>query len=33
MARAVPVKETWWGSTVVQVEDPDGNELLFPVGG
>jgi catechol 2,3-dioxygenase-like lactoylglutathione lyase family enzyme len=33
IARAVPVKEMWWGSTVVQVEDPDGNELLFPVGG
>ncbi len=30
---AAPVKENWWGSTVVQVDDPDGNELLFPVPG
>lgn len=22
---------TWWGSDCVQVNDPDGNELLFPV--
>lgn len=31
--RATPVKESWWGSRVVQVDDPDGNELLFPVSG
>ena len=29
--RAVPTKETWWGYDSVQVDDPDGNELLFPV--
>lgn len=29
-ARAVPAKESWWGYDVVQVDDPDGNELLFP---
>src|SRR5262245_21061587 len=29
--RAVPHKETWWGYDTVQVTDPDGNELLFPV--
>ena len=28
--RAVPSKESWWGSDVLQVDDPDGNELLFP---
>jgi len=26
--RAVPHKLTWWGYDVIQVEDPDGNELL-----
>lgn len=29
--RSVPSKDTWWGYDVVQVDDPDGNELLFPV--
>ena len=29
--RAVPHKETWWGYDSVQVDDPDGNELLFPI--
>lgn len=28
--RSVPSKESWWGSDVVQIDDPDGNELLFP---
>jgi catechol 2,3-dioxygenase-like lactoylglutathione lyase family enzyme len=28
---AVPSRIAWWGSDVVQVDDPDGNELLFPV--
>lgn len=28
--RAVPTKEIWWGNDTLQVEDPDGNELLFP---
>jgi catechol 2,3-dioxygenase-like lactoylglutathione lyase family enzyme len=31
--RAVPSKESWWGHDVMQVDDPDGNELLFPVAG
>jgi hypothetical protein len=31
--RAVPSKTAWWGSDVLQVDDPDGNELLFPVSG
>jgi catechol 2,3-dioxygenase-like lactoylglutathione lyase family enzyme len=29
--RSLPSKESWWGSDVLQVDDPDGNELLFPV--
>jgi catechol 2,3-dioxygenase-like lactoylglutathione lyase family enzyme len=29
--RSVPSKKAWWGYDVVQVDDPDGNELLFPV--
>jgi catechol 2,3-dioxygenase-like lactoylglutathione lyase family enzyme len=28
--RAVPSKASWWGSDVIQIDDPDGNELLFP---
>ena len=29
--RAVPTKEIWWGNDALQVTDPDGNELLFPL--
>ena len=29
--RSVPSKETWWGYDSIQIDDPDGNELLFPV--
>lgn len=29
--RAIPVQETWWGHDVIQLNDPDGNELLFPI--
>ena len=28
--RAVPNRSGWWGYDVIQVDDPDGNELLFP---
>jgi catechol 2,3-dioxygenase-like lactoylglutathione lyase family enzyme len=28
--RSVPSKESWWGNDVLQIYDPDGNELLFP---
>jgi catechol 2,3-dioxygenase-like lactoylglutathione lyase family enzyme len=28
--RSVPHKQSWWGYDVIQVDDPDGNELLFP---
>jgi hypothetical protein len=29
--RSVPAKATWWGYDTTQVNDPDGNELLFRV--
>ena len=29
--RGVPHKEIWWGYDCIQVDDPDGNELLFPI--
>ena len=29
--RSVPSKETWWGYDTIQVDDPDGNELFFPI--
>ena len=29
--RSVPSKQTWWGYDTLQVDDPDGNELFFPV--
>ncbi|MFL5594617.1 MAG: glyoxalase superfamily protein [Gemmatimonadaceae bacterium] len=29
--RAVPCKDSWWGYDSIQVDDPDGNELLFPL--
>ena len=28
--RSVPTKESWWGNDVLQIDDPDGNELFFP---
>ena len=28
--RSVPNKKTSWGNEVIQIYDPDGNELLFP---
>ena len=27
---SVPSEKSWWGSDVVKIVDPDGNELLFP---
>ena len=29
--RGVPTRETWWGYDTIQIDDPDGNELFFPV--
>lgn len=31
--RSVPTKKTWWGYDSIQIDDPDGNELLFPIEG
>ena len=31
--RSIPSKETWWGYDSTQIDDPDGNELLFPHSG
>ena len=31
--RSIPWKEAWWGYDSIQIDDPDGNELLFPVEG
>ena len=28
--RSVAVRERWWGSDTLQVDDPDRNELFFP---
>lgn len=28
--RSVPNEKSWWGYDVIQIHDPDGNELLFP---
>jgi catechol 2,3-dioxygenase-like lactoylglutathione lyase family enzyme len=29
--RSVPAKEIWWGHDSLRVDDPDGNELIFPI--
>jgi catechol 2,3-dioxygenase-like lactoylglutathione lyase family enzyme len=29
--RAIASSMSWWGYDVIQIDDPDGNELLFPV--
>ena len=29
--RSVPHNTSWWGYDVIQIHDPDGNELLFPL--
>jgi catechol 2,3-dioxygenase-like lactoylglutathione lyase family enzyme len=31
LERSVRNKESWWGYDVIQIDDPDGNELLFPL--
>ena len=31
--RSIPNKKAWWGYDVIQVDDPDGNELFFPLPG
>lgn len=29
--RAIPHKLSWWGYDVIDIADPDGNELLVPI--
>ena len=29
--RSIPSRRSWWGYDVIQLDDPDGNELLFPL--
>jgi catechol 2,3-dioxygenase-like lactoylglutathione lyase family enzyme len=29
--RSIPSRKSWWGYDVIQIDDPDGNELLFPI--
>ena len=29
--RSIPNTKSWWGYDVIQIDDPDGNELLFPL--
>ena len=29
--RSIPSRESRWGYDVIQLDDPDGNELLFPL--
>lgn len=29
--RSISHKEVWWGYDAIQIDEPDGNELLFPV--
>jgi hypothetical protein len=31
--RSVACKETWWGYNSIQIDDPDGNELIVPIEG
>jgi catechol 2,3-dioxygenase-like lactoylglutathione lyase family enzyme len=31
LERSVPSRKSWWGYDAIQIDDPDGNELLFPV--
>jgi catechol 2,3-dioxygenase-like lactoylglutathione lyase family enzyme len=31
--RSIAAREAWWGYDVLQIDDPDGNELLFPMHG
>lgn len=31
--RGVPFREVWWGYNSIQIDDPDGHELLFPIEG
>ena len=28
---SIPSRKSWWGYDVIRLDDPDGNELLFPL--
>ncbi len=28
--RGAPIEQGWWGTDLMVVKDPDGNELFFP---
>jgi catechol 2,3-dioxygenase-like lactoylglutathione lyase family enzyme len=30
LRRSIPSKKSWWGYDVLELLDPDGNQLLFP---
>jgi catechol 2,3-dioxygenase-like lactoylglutathione lyase family enzyme len=29
--RSIETERAWWGHDVIRIQDPDGNELLFPL--
>lgn len=29
--RGIASRQSWWGYPVIPIDDPDGNELLFPL--
>jgi catechol 2,3-dioxygenase-like lactoylglutathione lyase family enzyme len=29
--RSIPSRKSWWGYDVIELKDPDGNQLLFPL--
>jgi catechol 2,3-dioxygenase-like lactoylglutathione lyase family enzyme len=31
LERSLPTQRAWWGYDVIQINDPDGHELLFPL--
>jgi catechol 2,3-dioxygenase-like lactoylglutathione lyase family enzyme len=31
LERSIPTQKAWWGYEAIQINDPDGNELLFPL--
>jgi catechol 2,3-dioxygenase-like lactoylglutathione lyase family enzyme len=31
LERSIPSKKSWWGYDVIELLDPDGNQLLFPL--
>ena len=29
--RSIPNRRVWWGGDAIRIDDPDGNQLLFPM--